>query len=317
MKIIFFGTPDFAVPALEALADTGHAVALVVTQPDRPRGRGHRITPCPVKSLADRLAIPTEQPETIRNNRVFFDCVTRLRPDLIVVAAYGNILPEDILMIPRLGCVNIHASLLPKYRGAAPIHRAVQAGERETGVSLMRMSAGMDEGDVIATAAVAIGQMDTGQLHDRLADVGADLLIKTLPAIEAGAMGTPQDHESATYAPMIEKGEGHVNFSLGEEDTVNLIRGMNPFPGAFVVRNGETWKIRKARRATEEERKTLLTTGGNLETGVVIEADRTGISVRTEDGAVVIEEIQPPGKRSMTVDAFLRGYKIDRGERFR
>ena len=317
MRIIFFGTPDFAVPTLEALANAGQELTLLVTRPDRPRGRGHRVTPCPVKSLADRLHVPTAQPETLRRNRVFFDCVTRLHPDLIVVAAYGNILPEDILTIPRLGCVNIHASLLPKYRGAAPIHRAVLAGDRETGISLMRMSTGMDEGDVIATATVEIGDMDTGQLHDRLAKAGADLLIETLPAIEKGTRGTPQDHSLATYAPMIEKGEGHVDFSLGEKETVDLIRGMNPFPGAFVMRNGEAWKLRKARRATKEEQELFLVTGEGLEVGMVIGADQTGIAVKTKDGAIFIEEIQPPGKRSMTVDAFLRGYKIGRGERFR
>jgi methionyl-tRNA formyltransferase len=314
MRIIYFGTPDFAIPALMALHESRHRVVLAVTQPDRPRGRGKRVSPSPVKAKAMELGIPVAQPETVRGAREFFDSMTRMAPDLIVVAAYGKILPKEVLELPRLGCVNIHASLLPRYRGAAPIHRAILAGERETGVCLMVLSEGMDEGDVIARTAVEIGEMNTGQLHDCLAERGAALLMEQLPAIETGeARRSPQEHEAATYAPMVQKEEGHIDFAVSSRDVVNRIRAMTPFPGAWVHYGEQIWKLRAA-RITEAAG---LAGQGSLEApGTILAVSEAGIVVKTADGAVVIEEIQPPGKRAMEVAAFLLGNQMREAERF-
>ena len=318
MKTIFFGTPDFAVPALEALAASPYRPMLAVTRPDRPRGRGHKLTPCPVKSRALELGIEVAEPERLRGNADFTERVKTMAPDLIVVAAYGNILPNEVLDTPARGCVNIHASLLPKYRGAAPVHRAVQAGEKETGVSLMYMSAGLDEGDVIAASALDIGDMDTGRLQEELARLGASLLMEYMPLIKEGkAPGTPQDHSAATYARMVTKEEGHIDFSAGTDEVLNLIRAMTPIPGAYAIKEGQSWKIRRARAAAAEELSALSVDGDRRpKPGDIMKASSEGIMAITADGAVVIQEIQTPGKRPMDVSDYLRGHGIDKTEGF-
>ena len=313
MRVIYFGTPDFAVPALEALAGSHHRPQLVVTRPDRPRGRGHKLTPCPVKSKAVELGINVDAPETLRGNTEFFDRLKSLEPDLIVVAAYGNILPNEVLNVPRLGSVNIHASKLPKYRGAAPIHRAVLSGEEETGISLMYMSEKLDEGDVIAVSSIAIGEMTTGQVEVRLAHLGASLLLEHMPLIEAGkAEGRPQDGGMATYAPMVAREEGHIDFSAGTADALNRIRAMTPAPGAYAVIGGEAWKIHKAKAAAEGE----LAEAKTAAPGDIIGVGPAGITVRTVDGGIILERIQIPGKRPMDVSDYLRGHGLDKTERF-
>ncbi|MDR1028044.1 MAG: methionyl-tRNA formyltransferase, partial [Clostridiales Family XIII bacterium] len=226
--IVYMGTPEFAVPALSGLIRAGWDVALAVTQPDRPVGRGKKLTHSPVKRCALASGIPVAQPAVLRGNVEFIGRIADLRPDLIVVAAYGKILPRDVLEIPKLGCVNIHASLLPKYRGAAPIHRAVEAGERTTGVTLMYMTEELDAGDIIEAAGIGIAGMNTGQVYDLLAPLGARLLMDALPDIVAGTAGrTAQDCDAATYAPPVDKAEGHIDFAEPVRAIENRIRAMN------------------------------------------------------------------------------------------
>ncbi|MDR2610594.1 MAG: methionyl-tRNA formyltransferase [Clostridiales Family XIII bacterium] len=307
MKIVFMGTPDFAVPSLEALAASGHEIPLVVTQPDRPRGRGQKVQPPPVKARAVELGLRVAQPERIKRNEDFFRQLAEIKPDLIVVAAYGKILPGEIIALPAYGCVNIHASLLPKYRGAAPIHRAVEAGEEVTGVTLMLMSEGLDEGDILDARAVEIGESDTGRLHDLLARAGAELLAADLDDLLAGRIRpVPQDGALATYAPPVEKSEGQVDFSADADRIVRKIRAMNPFPGAYAFLNSAKFKIRAARRAAVP--------GDGVRPGTVVFADKSGIGVAAGDGGVVVlDRVQLSGGRELAAADFLRGYELPPG----
>jgi len=312
LRTVFFGTPEFAVPALDALAGSPYRPMLAVTRPDSPKGRGYRLSACPVKERAMGLGIDVESPEALKGNAGFSRRIAVLRPDLIVVVSYGNILPTEVLAAPRLGCVNIHGSLLPQYRGAAPVHRAILAGEEETGVSLMYLSEGLDEGDVIGRSRLPIGDMDTGRLQKALSETGASLLMEYMPLIEKGeAPRFPQDHFRATYAPMVRKEEGHIDFSAGTGRVLRLVRAMTPAPGAYAMKGGQAWKVRKASGLPLEGR-----LPGKAVPGEIIKVSDDGIAVATADGAVLLEEIQTPGKRPMKAADYLRGNSVDGAEGF-
>ena len=244
MRIVFMGTPDFAACSLQGLLDAGYDVAGVFCQPDKPRDRGHKLAPCAVKQTAQAAGLPVYQPEKLRDGTALAT-LRALAPELIAVVAYGRILPDDILALPRYGCVNVHGSLLPKYRGSAPIQRAVLAGEAITGVSTMYLSSGMDEGDVIYTAETAIGETETsGELFDRLAPMGAELLVRTVRAIEAGtAPRMPQDHSQATYAPPLSREESPIDWSLPARMVLKHIYGMQPWPCATARLGGTDFKV--------------------------------------------------------------------------
>jgi methionyl-tRNA formyltransferase len=303
MKIVYMGTPEFAVPALESLIKSGNKPILVVSQPDAKRDRGEKIKPTPVKETALAWGIPVEQPEKIRGNEKFLEMLKGLKPDLMIVAAYGKILPAEILSIPAKGCINIHGSLLPKYRGAAPIQRAIMEGETKTGVTLMQMNVGMDTGDILACAATQTAGKTTGMLLEELASLGADLLIKNLPLIEASKLTpVPQENEKATYAPMIYKSDGLIDFSKSAIEIERQIRAMNPWPVAYTTYNGQTMKIWQAE--VEEQTEHVLP-------GTITEVSQRGIFIETGLGSLIITEIQMPGKKKMPVSAYIRGNQIE------
>jgi methionyl-tRNA formyltransferase len=313
LKIAYMGTPDFAVPALSSLAAAGYAIPLVVTRPDRRSGRGKKLTPPAVKTRALELGFHVVQPEVLRENVNFMRTLVEASPDLIVVAAYGNILPKAVLDVPPLGCVNVHASLLPKYRGAAPVHRAIEAGERETGVTLMYLSEGMDEGDVIEARSFAIDDMNAGRVTDLLAEEGAALLLEVLPSIVAGtARRAPQDATRATYAPLVGKGEGHLDFGAPVETILRKVRAMTPSPGAYAFLGGE--KI-KALRAVGDDA-SAYDGFAEADAGAVLKASEGVVAVKASNGVVLLKEIQPPGGRPMDADAYLRGHALNVSSRF-
>ncbi|MCF0150080.1 MAG: methionyl-tRNA formyltransferase [Firmicutes bacterium] len=311
MKIVYMGTPDFAVPALKALAAAGETPVLAVTKPDRPKDRGKKMQSCPVKLAAQLLGIPVETPEKLKNNREFEEMLRALAPDLMVVAAYGKILPKAVLDIPRLGCINIHASLLPEYRGAAPIHRAVIDGKEETGVSLMYMAEALDAGDVIAQAKTPVAEKTTEMLFDELAQLGAKLLIETLPALAAGTVTrTPQNESLVTYAPMVFKEDGIIDFSMPARKICCIIRGFNSWPTASTVYCGQVMKVHMAKEAGKAADLGLPAAAP----GTVLKADKTGIYVACGNAEVVaLTNIQLPGKKAMEVSAWLLGNKIEIG----
>ena len=306
MKIVYMGTPDFAVAPLKALCAAGHEVALAVTKPDRVRDRGKKLQSCPVKTAALELGIPVDSPEKIIGNAEFLEELKGMAPDLIVVAAYGKILPASVLELPRYGCVNVHASLLPAYRGAAPIHRAVIDGCEKTGVTIMMMEEGLDSGDMLAQASTDIGEKTTAQLHEELSELGADLLVKTIPGLEDGtAVRTPQDNSLATYAPMVFKEEGIIDFTKTARQICCLVRGFNSWPTASTMLDGQVMKVHEAKQ------------GGcrpsGKAPGTVVSAGKNGIEVSCGDGTVLLTNIQMPGKKAMDASAFLLGHKIEIG----
>ena len=305
-RVMYMGTPDFAVPPLTALVEAGYDVVGVVTQPDKPKGRGKTMMPTPVKEEALKHGIPVYQPEKVRAQE-FVDVLTEINPDIIVVAAFGQIIPKVILELPQFGCINIHASLLPKYRGAAPIQQAVIDGEKESGVTIMKMGMGLDTGDMISKIIVPITAEETGgSLFDKLADAGAELLVKTLPSIFDGtAVYEVQPEESPTpYAAMITKQMGLMNFAKSAEELERLVRGMNPWPSAYTYLNGKTLKVWVS--AVEEGE-------AGAEPGTVIKTDKKGIYVACGKDVLVLKEIQLEGKKRMEADAFLRGYSVETG----
>lgn len=305
MKIIYMGTPDFAVPALEALVKAGHDVALVVTKADRPKDRGKKIQSCPVKLKALELGLNVESPEKIKGNTEFFEQLKAIEADFICVAAYGKILPKEILELPKYACVNIHGSLLPKYRGPAPIHRAVIDGEQETGVTIMQMAEGMDTGDMYTKASVEIGEKTTEDLHIELAELGAKLLIDTLPGLANGSIkGEPQDDSLSSYAPMVFKEEGIVDFSKSANEIICLVRGFYSWPTASTKLHGEVLKLHKGKVGRE---------GDFGPYGTVISADKNGLEVACKGGTVIFTNIQAPGKKAMDVSAYFLGNKIEIG----
>ncbi len=305
MRIVFMGTPDFAVPALQALVEAQYEVIAVVTQPDRPGGRGKKILPPPVKKIAGSLHIPILQPLKIRDPD-FISLLNDLTPDLIVVVAFGRILPRDILALPKYGCINVHASLLPKYRGAAPIHRAVINGEKVTGVTTMYMDEGLDTGDQILAEPVPIYEEDNaGDVHDRLALLGAGLMIRTLGLIKEGrAPRIPQTGESS-YAPMLTAEDEWVLWGRPARDIHNQIRGMAPWPGARTTIRGKVLKIWRA---------VALEDGGTADLpGRVVSAGDKGIIVGAGVGRVAIKELQLQGARRLSAADFLRGTPLPAG----
>ena len=301
MKIVFMGTPDFSVPALEELAKV-HQVAAVVTQQDRPKGRGHKMQYTPVKEKALELNIPVYQPEKVKNPE-FVDILREINPDVIVVIAFGQILSKEILDLPKYGCINVHASLLPKYRGAAPIQWAVIDGEEETGVTTMYMAEGLDTGDIIDTTIIKLDEKETGgSLFDKLAIEGGKLIVETLSKLENGtATRTPHDDEKSSYAGKITKELGQIDFTEPAVTIERLIRGLNPWPSAYTTLDGKTMKVWDA---TVEE--------GNVteQPGEIVEIAKHYIKVATGENYLKINEIQLAGKKRMPMDAFLNGYTI-------
>lgn len=307
MKIVFMGTPDFAVPSLHALTEAGYAVAAVVTQPDKPKGRGKTLLPTPVKEEAVMHDIPVYQPEKVRNNPEFLEILKEINPEIIVVAAYGQIIPKEILELPKFGCINIHASLLPKYRGAAPIQQAVIDGEKVSGVTIQQMGEGLDTGDMISKIVIPISPTETGgSLFGKLAQAGADLLIKTLPSIEQGtAEFEKQPEESPTpYAAMITKQMGLMDFRKSAEELERLVRGLNPWPSAYTFLNGKTLKVWKCKVSTEKT---------DAVPGTIFLTDKEGIHTACGEGVLILTEVQLEGKKRMETEAFLRGYHIENG----
>ena len=306
MNIVYMGTPDFAVPPLVRLTESGYRVGLVVTQPDKARDRGRKVQFPPVKEKAVELGIEVIQPERIKGNEGVMARIREINPDLIVVAAYGKLLPPELLQIPRLGCVNIHASLLPKFRGAAPIHRSIIVGEKITGVTLMYMDEGLDTGDMIASRSTQIGKKTTAELHDELSAMGADLLIETLPDIEKGTAGrTRQEDSKATYAPMIQKHDELVDFNMPPEETERLIRGLNSWPGAYTIWRGQPMKLWQAE---------VLSETADGPDGTITGVSNQGIKVAAGGRTLLLKKIQIPGKKSMDVSEFIKGNKVTAGE---
>lgn len=313
MKIVYMGTPDFAVNPLHALAEAGYEVAGVVTQPDKPKGRGKTMLPTPVKEEALKHGFPVYQPVKVRDPE-FLQVLEKLEPDIIVVAAFGQIIPKSILELPKYGCINIHASLLPKYRGAAPIQQAVIDGEKESGVTIMRMGTGLDTGDMISRIVVPIAKDETGgTLFDKLAEAGAKLLVETLPHIFDGtAVYEKQPEESPTpYAGMITKQMGLINFGKSAAELERLVRGLNPWPSAFTFWNGKTLKVWESFVVKSEE-----TGAEKSEPGTVVKTDKKGIYVACGEDVLVLSQVQLEGKKRMDADAFLRGCHIETGSRF-
>ena len=305
MKVVFMGTPDFAVGALEALVEAGHEVVAVVTQPDKPKGRGKEMQQTPVKACALKHNIEVFQPVKIKTPEAV-EVLKGYGADLFVVAAFGQILSKEILDMPKYGCVNIHASLLPKYRGAAPIQWAILDGEKETGVTIMQMNEGLDTGDMLTKVIVPIEDTDTGEsLFDKLAEAGAKLLIETIPLIEAGSVKPePQDDSLSTYAKMIKKEMGFIDWKKDAVVLERLVRGMNSWPSAYTHFNGKTLKVWE----TEVEKGKH-----NAEPGTVVEVTKESIKVQTGQDLLVLKQIQLEGKKRMDVAAFLLGYKVEIG----
>jgi methionyl-tRNA formyltransferase len=309
VRIVFFGTPEFAVPSLQGLIDSSHTVVGVVTQPDRPRGRGQRVTESPVKAVARARGIPVLQPDRLRDASVSH-ALTALVPDLGVVAAYGKLIPEAMLRLPRHGMINVHASLLPKYRGAAPVHRAVIDGATETGVTIMRVAPALDAGPMLATATRAIGPDETSDEVERdLSTLGAPLLLAVIDRLAAGPVHEElQDHTSASYAPRLTKEEGLIDWTLPARSLHNRVRGLYPWPHAFTYLNGSRLIVLRSR--VEETRTSDVP-------GTVVAVSREGIDVAAGNGSrLALTDVQPEGRRPMPVRDFLAGHHVEPGARF-
>ncbi len=306
LRIVFLGTPEFAIPSLQILTNKAEIVA-VATQPDRPKGRGRKLIPPPIKGEAQRRGLPVLQPEKIREPQ-FFKMLASLAPELVVVVAYGKILPPEILTIPRLGCVNLHASLLPAYRGAAPIARTIINGESETGVTTMRMDVGMDTGPILMQRRVAIGPQETaGELSLRLSKIGAGVLAETIEGLAAGALhSTPQPEAGVSYAPPLKKEEGRIAWERDAIAITNLIRGTDPWPGAYAFYKKKRLIVRRASPRP----------GKGASPGEILAAGRGVVEVATGNGYILIHELQPEGGKRMSAAEFLAGHPLVPGERF-
>lgn len=299
MRMVFMGTPEFAVPCLHKLIANRYNIVGVVTQPDRPVGRKRVLTPPPVKAAALQYDIPIFQPEKLKEPDSL-EQVLALQPDLIVTAAYGQILPVQLLQAPKLGCINVHASLLPKYRGGAPIHRAIIQGEKETGVTIMYMVKALDAGDMIEKVIVPIETTDTmGTLHDKLSTAGSNLLIEILPWLVSGNINPePQNHAEATYAPNLSREDERMDWTKEATAIYNQVRGLNPSPGAFTVLENEVWKIWRVDVSNDETAKPP---------GTVLSFTEKGIDVATGKGVITLIEVQPAGKKRMAAIDCIRG----------
>ncbi len=308
LRVVFFGTPDFAVPTLQALLRSRHVVAGVVTQPDQPRGRGHRTLDAPVKALAAAAGVPTLQPQRLKD-AVFVETLMALGADLGVVAAYGKILPDEILAMPAHGFLNVHASLLPRYRGAAPVHRAVIAGERDTGVTIMRVVQALDAGPMLANARRPITAEETSEDVERdLARLGAALLVGTLDGLAADrGLERPQDDSQATYAHKLKKEEGLIDWRWTAERLHDLIRGLHPWPHAFTFLGTRRIIVRRSRWSAESSPEAA---------GTVVDAVGDRLAAATGSGILEITELQSEGKRPMSTREFLAGHPLSRGDRF-
>lgn len=323
MKIVFMGTPDFAVPALKALAESAkHEVSLVVTQPDRPRGRSGKPAPSDVKFCAEQYGIPVFQPEKVREEA----SVERLRrenADIFVVAAFGQLLPKTILEMPRFGCINIHGSLLPAYRGAAPVQWAVLDGQKEAGDTIMQMNEGLDTGDILMQESIPLSADETaGSLYDKLSSMGGPLLLKALDAIEAGTVTpVPQGDSGTHYAKMLRKEMGNIDWTKSAEEIGRLVRGLNPWPSAYTHWNGKMLKIWMAEPVTQEELSALGCDEKNgmdlkeAQPGTVMIVTKDTLMVQTGDGLLALTELQMEGKKRMPVQTFLMGYRLQTGEK--
>lgn len=297
MKIVFMGTPDFAVPSLKALIGAGHEIAAVYTQPDKPKGRGHKLLPPPVKALALEHGIPVYQPATLKNEQAIEE-LRAIAPELIVVAAYGKLLPKAVLDLPAHGCINVHGSLLPKYRGAAPIQWAVLNGDKTTGVTIMRMAEGIDTGDMFTKAETEIGENETsGELFDRLMLLGADLLVKTIDKLDSFTP-IPQNDAEATHAPMIRKEMGAIDWTKPASAVHNLVRGLNPWPSAYLTVDGKRMKLFMTRP---------VKANGLPGTVAMLDGEMT---VYCGEGAVQLVEIQPENGKRMRGSDYLRGHPL-------
>lgn len=305
MNIVFMGTPDFALTSLDKLIKKGYIISTVISQPDRPKGRGKKVQPPPVKERALQAGINVQQPERVKDPE-FIEALKNLRPDIIIVVAYGQILPEEIIKLPGLGCINVHASLLPKYRGAAPINWCIINGEKKTGVTTMYMDRGMDTGDILMQRETEIKDDETaGQLHDRLALLGAELLIETLGGIERGSVARrAQDHSEATYAPQLNRETGRVDWNNEAQSIYNLVRGTNPRPGCYTQYRQQRMKLWGAR---------VLDRNSTGTPGEITEVSAEGLAVQTGRGTLLLTEIQMPSSRRMTVDEYLRGNLMETG----
>jgi len=317
MLLVFCGTPRFAVPTLERLVEAGHSVPLVVTQPDRPRGRWMDVAVSPVKDAATRLGITVVQPAAIKNNAEFRDQLAALAPDAIIVVGYGRIIPQWMIDLPRLGNLNLHASLLPKYRGAAPIQWAIANGESVTGVTTMRIDAGLDTGDILMQRKIAIDPEDTAvTLGPKLASIGAELMVETLRGLETGQLRpTPQDHSQATLAPILKKEDGRMDFSRSARDVLNRLRGFQPWPGAFTMFKGKTLQVHRAQR---RQHAVALTPGEIAVEGthLFVSCGKGNDRNKDENAGTALEliEIQLEGKRRMSAQEFINGYRPKSGD---
>lgn len=306
MKIIFMGTPEFAVPALEKIDEEGYEVCAVITQPDKPKGRGKKVQYSPVKKKALELDVPVLQPLKVKDPVAIRE-IEKLTPDCIVVAAYGQILPEAIINMPKYGCINIHASILPQYRGAAPIHWSVINGERETGITIMQMDKGLDTGDILLQKSLLIENKTTGEVHDLLAELGGELVIEALHRIQEGTINRIKQidvDKDATYAAMLDKKTGKINWNKSPAEIECLIRGLNPWPKAYTLYEGQMVKVLEA---------VLLDKTSDLSNGTISAVSSKGIEVVASGQLLLITKIQFPNKKIVTVDEYLRGNQIKTG----
>lgn len=304
MRIVFMGTPDYSVKTLEALHRAGHEIVGVFAQPDKPVGRKRVLTPPPVKVCAEQLGIAVYQPNTLRDGTAL-EILKELAPEIIVVVAYGKILPQEILSLPKYGCVNGHASLLPKYRGASPIQWCIVCGEKETGVTVMQMDAGMDTGDIISTARVAIGEEETAEeLFERLSDVSAELMVETLVSIQNGtAVRTPQPKQGVSYAPILKKEMAELDFTQTAEQIYNAVRGYYSWPCAYFVLEGKRVKVIKC----------LISEPTSKAAGTVIKSDKSLVIACADGSSVELLTVQPEGGKAMNAADMLRGWRIAEG----
>lgn len=319
MRIVFMGTPDFAKKSLEAICNSKHEVIGVVTNPDKAQGRGMKMMPSPVKAYADEMGLKVYQPQKVRKNEEFIEEIRKLEPDILAVVAYGKILPQNVLDIPKFGAINVHGSLLPKYRGAAPIQWAVLNGEKETGITTMFMDAGMDTGDMILKQSTKIGENETtGELWKRLSDMGAELLLKTLDKIEEcinkidetseilpqikECIGAEKQGEDFTIAPMLNKEMANIDWGRSAQEIHNLVRGLNPIMGAVATIDNAKVKIWKTEIINENEKSIK-------EAGEIVLASKNGLYIQTGSGIISIIEIQPENKKKMNYKDFINGWK--------
>ncbi|MCI6498427.1 MAG: methionyl-tRNA formyltransferase [Lachnospiraceae bacterium] len=302
MRVVFMGTPDFAVPVLEALTESKHEVVAVVTQPDKRKGRGKEMQYTPVKTAALNHGIEVYQPAKVKDEE-FQNVLRDINADVIVVVAFGQILPPSIIHMPKYGCINVHASLLPKYRGAAPIQWAVIDGEKETGITTMQMDEGLDTGDMMLKEVVPVDEKETGgSLHDKLAACGGKIILETLQKVEDGTVTyTKQDDSKSNYAKMLDKNLGKIDFTKKAVEIERLIRGLNPWPSAYTMLNGKTLKIWDAD----------VLEGENETPGKIVNITKDQIWISTGEGILAVNELQLEGKKRMNTEDFLRGYKME------